>query len=191
MLCKICHVIEVQAAEPPDAWPAADTTVCAACRIDMEASTDVESSVESNLTVDISSDHPDVMDVPDNQVGDRLSRWLVLASVAFLLLVPPPHQELLCDACQEVSLGPVAFVAHDKQFLAVAILAMINKHQPDDNEEVGDWLSRWLVLARVSPLCFTCPSPRSWSATPAKRSRSGRPPRWRTPSNASPSPSSP
>ena len=38
-------------------------------------------------------------------------------------------QELVCDACQEVSLGPAAFVAHTKQCLAVAILAMIKKHQ--------------------------------------------------------------
>ena len=70
-------------------------------------------------------------------------RWLVLASVALVLLVPP--QELPCIGCQEVSLGAGAFVAHAKQCLAVAIIAMQEQHQqllpdqqppPDDSVEI-------------------------------------------------------
>ena len=68
-MCEICHVtFEIRA------WP--DDTVCAFCRIEQqEASTELDSSVESNSTtiiesnstVEVRSHGPDVT---DDQIGD-------------------------------------------------------------------------------------------------------------------------
>ena len=85
----------------------------------------------------------------------------------------PPQEELSCIGCQEVSLGPAAFVAHAAKCLAVALIAKMQQQQqqqqhqqlvpdqqpplPDDgveivapppvpDDEVSDWLSVVLVV---------------------------------------------
>ena len=88
-----------------------------------------------------------------------------------MVLLVPPHQELPCIGCQEVSLGPAAFVAHAAKCLAVALIAKMQQQQqrqhqqlvpdqqplPDDgveivapppvpDDEVSDWLSLVLVV---------------------------------------------